>query len=337
MKAKNINVDSGKQEITNNIPGFPVSCYYSEFTPNTYDYIDWHWHLEFQLCMTISGAVIWSTQSQQTVVPAGEGIFINSQRVHMARPSGKEAAFFCVDFPPDFICPIREERLYENSVRPILEEAGLHRKVINRGTDQGEEILDILSKMAVVFGEKADGYEFELIGNVFKVWKRIRELLEVDINRVTDSADDRSQKILMFLQKNYATKVSLNEVADYIGLSRSECCRYFKKQFGQTISNYLLQYRIHKSKNLLTETDKSIAQVAQDCGFSDQSYYTRRFRELTGMTPKHYRLQQQEDTADRYAEDKLIPPEKYKEKSKAFVRQKIIERIQEILPQKSKN
>ena len=105
MKAKNIHLDSNKQEISNTIPGFPVSCYYNQFTVDTYDYIDWHWHMKFQLCLTTHGTVVWNTESHKTLIPAGEGIFINSEQVHMAKPLGKEAAFFCIDISPDFICP----------------------------------------------------------------------------------------------------------------------------------------------------------------------------------------------------------------------------------------
>lgn len=139
---------------------------------------------------------------------------------------------------------------------------------------------------------KEDGYQFDLMGNVFKIWKRMRTLLDGELTQQVDTVDIRFQNMLMYLQKHYAVEFSLDAVADYIGLSRSECCRYFKKQSGQTISDYLLQYRIHKSMNLLTGTDTGIAEVAQACGFSSQSYYTKRFRELTGMTPKQYRLRQ---------------------------------------------
>lgn len=105
MRAKNIHLDAHRQEITRKIPGFPVSCYCTTFRSDTYDYIDWHWHVEFQLCLTVSGSVLWHTEAEQTEVPAGQGIFINSQRVHMVRPVRKEASFFCLDIPPDFICP----------------------------------------------------------------------------------------------------------------------------------------------------------------------------------------------------------------------------------------
>ena len=155
MREKVINLDSRKQEIMKNIPGFPISCYYSRFSQDTYDYIDWHWHVEFQLCLTVSGSVLWHTEAEQTEVPAGQGIFINSQRVHMVRPVRKEASFFCLDIPPDFICPTRDGGLYEHSVLPVLQASALHRKLITPQTEKGREILRLLNEMAAVFDEKA--------------------------------------------------------------------------------------------------------------------------------------------------------------------------------------
>ena len=96
MRAKNIHLDAHGQEITRKIPGFPVSCYHTTFRSDTYDYIDWHWHVEFQLCLTVSGSVLWHTEAEQTEVPAGQGIFINSQRVHMVETSSEKKLLFSV-------------------------------------------------------------------------------------------------------------------------------------------------------------------------------------------------------------------------------------------------
>lgn len=290
MKAKNINIDSTKQEISQTIPGFPVSCYHSKFTSDTYDYIDWHWHMEFQLCLTTHGTVIWNTESHKVLIPAGDGIFINSQQVHMARPLEKEAAFFCIDIPPDFLCPEKESLLYHKSVRPVLEETSLDHKIITRQTSEGTAILILLSQMADAFDRKSDGYEFDLISRVFVLWKNLRLYLDEEIKNTTVTEDERFKKMLMYLRENYASDFCLDAIAGHIGLSRSECCRYFKRKSGQTISDYLRQYRIHRSLELLTESDTSISQIAQYCGFSNQSYYTKEFRRTTGTTPKQYRL-----------------------------------------------
>ena len=169
MRAKNIHLDAHRQEITRKIPGFPVSCYHTTFRSDTYDYIDWHWHVEFQLCLTVSGSVLWHTEAEQTEVPAGQGIFINSQRVHMVRPVRKEASFFYLDIPPDFICPTRDGGLYEHSVLPVLQASALHRKLITPQTEKGREIHRLLNEMAAVFDEKTEGYEFVLAGHVFQI------------------------------------------------------------------------------------------------------------------------------------------------------------------------
>ena len=290
MRPKTLNLASSRQEIPQTLSGFPVSCYHSVFAADTYDFIDWHWHTEFQLCLTTRGTVVWGTESRSDPVPAGEGIFINSQRLHTARPLGREAAFFCVDIPPDFLCPDRESGLYEKSVAPVLEEAGLAGKIIDRRTAQGAAILTALVRMASVFDAKTDGYEFELIGDVFRVWKDIRNYLDGDIKNIRSRENDRFRKILLYLQRNYAAEISLGEVADHAGLSRSECCRYFKRKAGQTISGYLREYRVRRSLNLLAETDMPVSKIAQDCGFSNQSYYTKEFRRVTGITPRQYRL-----------------------------------------------
>ena len=135
----------------------------------------------FQLCLTVQGTVLWSTESCRSTVPEGEAVFINSQRTHRAGAQGEEAAFFCVNFPPDLICPIREGSLYENSVLPVLQSPALNRKVIDRHTVQGKEILALLTEMAGSFEAKEEGYELELMGNVFKIWKWMRALLEEEL------------------------------------------------------------------------------------------------------------------------------------------------------------
>lgn len=294
MRAKEINVDPSGQEITQSIPGFPISCYQNVFTSDTYDIIDWHWHVELQLCLTTRGTVLWGTGSQRTPVGEGEGIFINSRRVHTARPLGGEAEFFCVDFSPDIICPDKDSGLYAEMVRPVLGEPGLDSAVIDRGTPEGAAVLAALEKISAVFGEADDGYEFVLAGTLLGAWRDLWAMLRGRVKGAPGAHGDRFRELLMFLQRNYAGPVSLDDAARCAGLSRSECCRYFKRQSGETISDYLRQYRLHKSMELLRGTELPVAQIAQSCGFSDQSYYTRLFRELTGMTPRQYRLRRRQ-------------------------------------------
>lgn len=199
------------------------------------------------------------------------------------------AVFFCVNFRPDVICPDKSSPLYMRNVLPVLNSKKLYVKKLSPECKDNRIVLEQLNKMAVYYSEKKYGYQFDLLSTLYQVWKGLRQILEPDIDVGTAASDTRMKDILIFLQQNYSRYLSLDEIAASINLSRSECCRYFKSQTGQTIFSYLIQYRIHKSLELLRNTDMEVSRIALESGFSNQSYYTSRFKELIGMTPKQYR------------------------------------------------
>ena len=63
----------------------------------------------------------------------------------------------------------------------------------------------------------------------------------------------------------------------------------FKKETGQTFINYLNNYKIEKSKNLLKNTNMTLLDISLEVGFNNQSYYSTIFKKYTNMTPLEYR------------------------------------------------
>ena len=288
MKSKIISTDKSRQEITRSIPGFPLTCYISRFSNETYDYIDWHWHVEFQLCIVTEGTVLWQIGPTQMIVASGDGIFINSQQVHRVQPYRcANASFFCADFRPDLFNGTADNTLSEDYVLPVLSNKSLPAKKISSEENIESELLDHLKAMSTIFDNKETCYEYELVGSIFLICGKLFPLISQGSGEI-DTRDARLKEILVYIQSSYASPLSLDDIADHIGLSRGECCRYFKSQTGQTLFEYLIQYRINKSLALLTTTDKTIAQIAQAAGFSSQSYYTERFKATIGMTPTEY-------------------------------------------------
>lgn len=297
MKSKQISTDQSRQEITSGIPGFPLTCYISNFSDDTYDYIDWHWHVEFQLCIVTEGTILWQVGPEQLTVAAGDGIFINSQQVHRVQPCQcTKASFFCADFRPDLFHGVADDTLYAEFVLPVLGNKGLPAKKISSGVDDELGLLEQLRSMAAAFANKKACYEFELIGTIFLICGKLFPLITRG-SRLNDTRDARLKEILVYIQGSYSLPITLDDIAGHIGISRSECCRYFKSQTGQTLFAYLIQYRINKSLEGLAATDSSISEIAQAAGFSSQSYYTDRFKTAMGITPTEYRRQHLQDRA----------------------------------------
>ena len=84
-------------------------------------------------------------------------------------------------------------------------------------------------------------------------------------------------------------KITLDDIADNVYLSRTYISRIFKEEMKVTLTKYINKIRIDKSKQLLLDSSLTLADVANLTGFDDQSYYSKTFRSITGMSPGKYR------------------------------------------------
>ena len=91
------------------------------------------------------------------------------------------------------------------------------------------------------------------------------------------------------MDANLDERLSLVEIAGAVGLSPAHFIRQFKASTGMAPHKYLVRLRLERAKRLLRETDRSIAQIAYECGFSHQEHMTRFFGRLAGTTPAAFR------------------------------------------------
>ena len=117
----------------------------------------------------------------------------------------------------------------------------------------------------------------------------LQEILSSVRARRMISAKGLSESVRDYIQAHYAEKVSLQGVADLFSISPSYLSTVFKQENRIGFSSYLSQYRIEQSIRLMRETDLSFGEIALECGFSDQSYYSSSFRKYTGLSPSQYR------------------------------------------------
>lgn len=100
------------------------------------------------------------------------------------------------------------------------------------------------------------------------------------------------------IRDNYQEKISVDSLAKLCRLSKHYFCRLFKSIIGKTVMEYVREYRIKVGYSMLENTDKSIAQIAEACGFTDDNYFCRCYREYYGISPGKYRKQMQENIQD---------------------------------------
>lgn len=105
----------------------------------------------------------------------------------------------------------------------------------------------------------------------------------------TDKGNLYIRKALRFMQDNYSTHLELNQVADFVGLSSSYFSSLFNQVVGVSFREQLCRIRVEESKRLLLQKDYSLVDIALAMGFPDQSYYSKVFKRIVGVTPGKYR------------------------------------------------
>ena len=100
----------------------------------------------------------------------------------------------------------------------------------------------------------------------------------------------RLSPVLQYVERNYADSITLREAAVLAKMSVPQFVSLFKKVAGMSFVSYLTHVRLSRSVRLLKESSLTIAEVAYQVGFSDQSYFDRRFKDAFSQTPRDFRL-----------------------------------------------
>ncbi len=148
----------------------------------------------------------------------------------------------------------------------------------------------ILNSMFMEQHHRELGYETVLRNSL--------EDLMIFLSRQYSKIDAQEARALMrigevvdYLESNYYKKVDLEEMAALACMSRRNFHRIFKNATGESPTNYLINIRLQKARELLRTTLLSISDIAYDVGFSDVNHFIKKFKKQLQLTPHKYRMQ----------------------------------------------
>lgn len=92
-----------------------------------------------------------------------------------------------------------------------------------------------------------------------------------------------------YIKKNYASDITLREVAELANMSEGAFSRFFSQHTGRSFTDYLIDIRIGMVTRLLVDTNKTIAEICYECGYNNMSNFNRIFKKKKGRTPHEFR------------------------------------------------
>lgn len=280
-----------KEMISHGTVQFPLAAYRWNGDCNSF-MVKLHWHEETEIVYFQKGSYLVTVNMQNYRIQAPAFLFVTAGDIHSieASQAGVESA---IVFDLKMLSFEYFDDVQYQLVKPLLERTvqfpqflfpqstiwqPLKELYIRMQEDAGSVTLDaririkscLYSMLALFYANKG----FCFADNI-----RPQESYKVA----------NTKKILTYLQEHFAEKISIEDMAEQLGMNTEYFCRYFKKLTGKTPTGYLNELRIEKAAQLLIDTDRKIIDIALACGYENMGYFIRRFNAQKGMTPSSYR------------------------------------------------
>ncbi|MDR3431560.1 MAG: AraC family transcriptional regulator [Rouxiella aceris] len=244
----------------------------------------------------------WHQCLEMLYVEQGYGVVIVDNKHYTLRPG---RIFF---FPPLTLHKIMIEEssteiyrrtiihIDQNAILPILKNFPKNYQQLSQISLRGSEafiadvadIHDFLDHLFVRYAQLTEKNQLDsesaicLLLTLFSMLPEHKSMLTVQDNLI-------STKIMLWIEENYTAKFSLDNLADYLGKSRSYVSRRFHHETGEKVHDYLTTFRLRKSCELLLRSPISVNDIALAVGFSDVTYFISSFKNRIGETPLQYR------------------------------------------------
>lgn len=289
------NVNSNQEsEIKYGNVDFPLEIFFDDLSNYDIGFIPWHWHNEIQFAIVKKGSVEFSFLNKTLELPEGAGLFINSNSLHQMKPLIPGSIVINITFNHKLMSGHSLSLIEKKYISPIINNSNLSFLILDNNIKWNK---DIIVKLFEVYNsyEKGDfGYELEIKNLLSSLWLILACNLIPNLQSTYKDnpyEDERLKDMLEYIHMNYSNNISLDDIACSVHISKSECCRFFKKHLKTSPFLYLIQYRIIEASRLLQNTTKLITEIMDLVGFNDPSYFTRTFKRFTGYTPSQYRKQ----------------------------------------------
>jgi len=257
----------------------------------------WHWHDEVEFTLVAGGRMEYRINDSRYLLEAGQGLFCNSGALHFGSMLDSDCDYISITVHPRLLAGFEGSVVGLRYVAPLVESQGLSSLLLEPGVPWQAKMLEYLHMIYQLCGDRSEGYELRVQSLFMQIWV---ELSAHCTNQARQGQSEDPEKlrrlrdILTFLHEHYADRITLDDIASHVGLCKSECCRFFKRQMGAPLFDYLLDYRIGRSLATL-KGGSSVAEAAEAAGFSDPSYYAKVFRAHTGRSPSQYRKEAREN------------------------------------------
>lgn len=287
--------------------GFPVLVSYERLSYFDTGEFPWHWHPEIELTLVMEGEIAYQVNDSLYYLKAGEGLFCNTNVLHSGHGfHTPDCSYLSITFHPRLLYGYNSSVMQNKYMNHILKSPALASVHFDPEVDWQACVLERIEHIRILDARRPVSMELQIQIALLEIWQQIFEHVDAQEANYTENGRDteRIRQIMEYIQNHYAEKITLEDLAAQIHLCKSESCRLFKRYMNESMFEYLLNYRVERSLELLKQSGLDVTQIAGQVGFVNPGYYSRIFKRKMGCTPLEYRKSRSTGTLFRQMEGK---------------------------------
>ncbi len=267
-------------------------------------------HDYFEIFYLHSGELLFQVADKTYPMKKGDLILLNSAQYHTVHPPERKSRHHAVHgvllyFMPEAVRGAGSAGEDMEYLIPFLHQDAGFPHVVPAETRLPLAVFELMQMIAAELPSRTARARLSV--KTYLKMALIRLANHYASYRGSEDSFQRKQKLIerlrplfQYLDERYSEPITLDDAARIVGMSKSHFIHFMKQVTGLSFVSYLNQFRVARAQTLLATTDQSIAEISQEVGFCDQSYFGHVFRKLLKMSPREYRVQLEVNASSFY-------------------------------------
>lgn len=249
-----------------------------------------HMHSSLEILFCTSGFLSVILNGNKFNISEGEMILLRSNSVHSIYSVGNgKNAYYVLKAKLSLILDFTFKKNLSTYLLSLISKDKDAKTVWKK--EESEDLFETLNKLIKEQNASEYGSDIAIKINVVTILLKILRDTENHSQTCNESEDliRRIYELTLYINQHYSEDISAKQLCSKISLSYSYFSTVFKKITGMSFKEFLINTRIYHAEEELLSTDKSITDIATDCGFNNTSYFIYNFKKLRNITPLELR------------------------------------------------
>lgn len=270
---------------------FPYNTYLCTI-PLDFTLVPLHWHDDAELIVVKKGAGSVTVDFTNYTVSAGELILVLPGHLHaISEIPGKTMEYENILFSPSLLSGKSGDLCSRDFVEPFFSgQMELETLLLCPSLSWYPEVWNLITEIDRLCDSRPTGYQLAVKSALFRfVFLFLPHTQKNSGTAKAPKSLEKLKTIVQYVEANYAEPITVEEMADLSGYSKSHFMKFFRSCMGKAFVVWLNDYRLTMAARMLKISDSSILEISESSGFRNLSYFNRMFRRKYHKTPREYR------------------------------------------------